>query len=74
MSSTLHEMRFSLDMDACSTTRELLQAYFQVLIKIGITPPVAADDFDESVFNSSEKQNIETMAKIENERGSQFIS
>ena len=32
------------------------------------------DDFDESVFNSSEKQNIETMAKIENERGSQFIS
>ena len=51
---------------------EDLQAYFGS--KDWYHPTVAADDFDESVFNSSEKQNIETMAKIENERGSQFIS
>ena len=53
------------------TVRDL-QAYFGS--KDWYHPTVAADDFDESVFNSSEKQNIETMAKIENERGSQFIS
>ncbi len=51
---------------------EDLQAYFGS--KDWYHPTVEAKDFDESVLNSTEKKNIETMAKIENDRGSTFIS
>lgn len=51
---------------------EDLKEYFSS--KDWYKPTVSADEFDESVFNSAEKKNIETMAKIENERGSKFIS
>lgn len=51
---------------------EDLQDYFGS--KSWYHPSVKAEDFDESVFNSHEKKNIETMAKIENSRGSKFIS
>jgi len=51
---------------------EDLQAYFGS--KDWYHPTVEAKDFDESVLNSTEKKNIETMAKIENDRGSTFVS
>lgn len=51
---------------------EDLQDYFGS--KSWYHPSVKAEDFDESVFNSHEKKNIETMAKIENSRGSKFVS
>ncbi len=51
---------------------EDLQEYFGS--KSWYTATVDPDDFDSSVFNKYEKENIERISEIENDRGSSYIS
>ena len=49
-----------------------LQTYFGS--KSWYHPSIAPEDFSDSLLNSTEKANIETMSKIENARGSSYVS
>lgn len=51
---------------------EDLQTYFGS--KSWYHPSIAPEDFSDSLLNSTEKANVETMSKIENARGSSYVS